>query len=379
MMQSNISPISAHSPTDMEDGSPKSKAEPAVKSFNCTTCNKAFARRSDLARHERIHTGDRPHKCDYPNCGKEFIQRSALTVHSRVHTGEKPHKCEVCGKPFSDSSSLARHRRIHSGKRPYKCPFANCQKTFTRRTTLTRHQGNHPGSLDQATHGQHPKLSIPSQSSAEDTYSETRSSRASTGSPSDPPTISPNDEMPQMSLHRQSQDFKYIPQQQSLPPHMRNEYSMPMMHNHNHNHNHNLHNPSVSSATTNFTSAPQPRASITSNPTSYGPPQPLEPPANGTASGNASPHMSTMGWGSPTHGGLPSPTAMDFSGYPDPTYGGQQMFFPGSGMRRPQSTEPEDWSLRGNRNANNNFNHMHMGHDWNMPMPEIKQERAYAM
>jgi len=74
---------------------------------------------------------------------------------------------------------------------------------------------------------------------------------------------------------------------------------------------------------------------------------------------------------------------MDFGGYPDPTYGGQQMFFPGNGMRRPQSTEPEDWSLRSNRNSNNhnqnNFNHMHMSHDWNMPMPDIKQEMAYAM
>lgn len=47
---------------------------------------------------ERIHTGVRPHVCDYPNCGKQFIQRSALTVHQRVHTGEKPHMCERCGK-----------------------------------------------------------------------------------------------------------------------------------------------------------------------------------------------------------------------------------------------------------------------------------------
>lgn len=47
---------------------------------------------------ERIHSGVRPHVCDYPNCGKQFIQRSALTVHSRVHTGEKPHMCERCGK-----------------------------------------------------------------------------------------------------------------------------------------------------------------------------------------------------------------------------------------------------------------------------------------
>jgi hypothetical protein len=47
---------------------------------------------------ERIHSGVRPHVCDYPNCGKQFIQRSALTVHQRVHTGEKPHMCERCGK-----------------------------------------------------------------------------------------------------------------------------------------------------------------------------------------------------------------------------------------------------------------------------------------
>jgi uncharacterized Zn-finger protein len=47
---------------------------------------------------ERIHSGIRPHVCDWPNCGKQFIQRSALTVHTRVHTGEKPHMCERCGK-----------------------------------------------------------------------------------------------------------------------------------------------------------------------------------------------------------------------------------------------------------------------------------------
>lgn len=47
---------------------------------------------------ERIHSGVRPHQCDYPGCGKQFIQRSALTVHARVHTGEKPHMCERCAK-----------------------------------------------------------------------------------------------------------------------------------------------------------------------------------------------------------------------------------------------------------------------------------------
>ncbi|KAF3803774.1 hypothetical protein GCG54_00004954 [Colletotrichum gloeosporioides] len=63
-----------------------------------------FKRKSDLQRHYRIHTNDRPFPCPAPGCESSFIQRSALTVHLRIHTGEKPYECQYpgCDKRFAD-------------------------------------------------------------------------------------------------------------------------------------------------------------------------------------------------------------------------------------------------------------------------------------
>ncbi|KAL1746386.1 hypothetical protein HDZ31DRAFT_62285 [Schizophyllum fasciatum] len=142
-------PAAASSPVHDMDEPPrrikKSKDENGYHVCEYEHCDKSFKRRSDMLRHMRIHSGERPYVCTHPGCGKTFIQRSALSVHARVHTGEKPHTCEYphCGKLFADSSSLARHRRTHTGNRPFKCEEPGCDKEFTRRGNLNAHLRTH--------------------------------------------------------------------------------------------------------------------------------------------------------------------------------------------------------------------------------------------
>ena len=253
-------------------------------------------------------------------------------------------------QPFSDSSSLARHRRIHSGKRPYKCPYADCQKTFTRRTTLTRHQNHHTGTVEEAAAATAAALAsratAPSRTGRSDggDYSET-ASPLNTPSPNDRTlSLSPSNGMPAgvvPGMHRQAPDYAYMGGM-NVPPHMRNEMPQP--------------SPRASPALTTqsySSNVSNSRPTITSHPSAYGPPQILEPPASanhnqagGTSSANGSPHMTAMGWQSPSQQPIPSPGGGD-NGYvyPEPQYNSQNsMYYQNHNIRRPNSTEPDHYN-----------------------------------
>lgn len=85
--ESELSPASAATKTDPQEGTPKQKRERKPQKpgkYVCTYCGRACAKPSVLQKHIRSHTGERPYPC--PPCGFSFKTKSNLYKHRKSHT-----------------------------------------------------------------------------------------------------------------------------------------------------------------------------------------------------------------------------------------------------------------------------------------------------
>jgi len=115
--------------------------------FRCEDCQKAFLSSYALKVHVRIHTKEKPFVCTFNMCVMAFATLYRLNAHKRLHTGDTFNcKATDCSKLFTTKSDLKKHNRTHTNERPYACETVGCGKAFMVSHHLKNHYKSHTGS-----------------------------------------------------------------------------------------------------------------------------------------------------------------------------------------------------------------------------------------
>ena len=127
---------------DEEEGVEEEEEEITVREgakrkigHECDVCEKVFQSPSQLTRHMRTHTKEKPYECDV--CEERFRESHHLKDHMRTHTNEKPYECDMCEKRFRQLTHLTKHRRTHTKEKPYECEV--CEKRYRSANGLWYH------------------------------------------------------------------------------------------------------------------------------------------------------------------------------------------------------------------------------------------------
>ena len=102
----------------------------------CSRCNKKFRTTKLLQKHNQLHEDKGLFKCIV--CNQSFKNKTTLTTHIvLVHKDDKTSYCSLCDKGFLTPGQLKRHEGLHTGCKPFRCEY--CKKTFMLKYKMKYH------------------------------------------------------------------------------------------------------------------------------------------------------------------------------------------------------------------------------------------------
>jgi len=147
---SSTSGSSTPQPIGSSDSPKSENSSSAMK--NCRYCPATFKSNTDLKRHERIHTGEKPFSCKI--CHKQFNRKGNMEKHTLTH--------------YKGKDKLDQIRAALATEKSYICDHVGCGKAFRSRGFYNRHQRQHQLELeiqkplrDQLATPQLPKIAMP--------------------------------------------------------------------------------------------------------------------------------------------------------------------------------------------------------------------------
>lgn len=69
-------------------------------------------------------------------------RRGSVASNSSRSTNRR-YECATCGKTFTTSGHVARHNRIHTGEKNFQCPELGCSQRFSRQDNCMQHYRTH--------------------------------------------------------------------------------------------------------------------------------------------------------------------------------------------------------------------------------------------
>lgn len=91
------------------------------ESVTCTVCNRKFDSADSLAMHAAVHIEiSQPHSPTQP--------ATETTTNADLNENQKPYQCQHCGRRFTRPHEKVKHERIHTGEKPHACEVSVTQK-----------------------------------------------------------------------------------------------------------------------------------------------------------------------------------------------------------------------------------------------------------